>query len=716
MGKNPHFEVVADGWVAHDFPGVGLYDWDVRNDRLSWSPELIRIYGLTSAPTAEEGFLNRIHFEDRLRVEAETAAYLESGASYEHEFRIVRPNGEVRHLHDRGIVERDFAGSPVRIRGINVDLTEIDVRRDFVRTGSLRSLTDAHTKAYGAYAYRPGSGRSEWSPELRAMLGLSDAISHPNLEDALSGVHPGDRERVRGEMYHVMRHVAPFEIEYRVIKGDGTVAWIQDRGHCSGPIDPETGLVDAVHGFLIDVTAQRVAEARLEQAEAHLRTILENTPAAIAIVDSNMDVVRVSRRFLEDVGVRHDEVIGRQFHDVWPQAEQLCRSLHERALLGLSSSCDEEQVELPSGRIEWVRWATSPWHDAFFEIRGAFLFAEIISEQVAARQVLAESQERLADALRAGELGVHDFDPRTGELIWDGTVRSIWGVSADERITYETFKSRIHPDDLPAVEDAVSAALDPAGTGRYEAEYRVQGCSSGEYRWIRADGMTYFDEGTPVRLVGTVADVTCRKLADEQLRYLMRELGHRTKNLITLFQAIARNIARTDPEDFLSSLEQRLAGLASSQNLLIDQDWRGVDLSDLIRAQLLHFEDLIGNRITISGPKVTLSSAAGQTLGMAFHELATNAAKYGALSTSAGNVDVSWTLLAEAQSRPGLKITWQERGGPPVIEPSRTGFGTTVLTRLVKTSIRGRAVLDYEPSGLRWVAECGSSCFVSRSA
>lgn len=709
MSRTPSFEVAADGWKTHDFPGVGLYDWDIKNDRLIWSPELVRTYGLKSAPTAEDGFLDQIHPEDRLRVEAETAFYLGSVDAYEHEFRIVRPNGEVRHIHDRGVIERDEAGLPVRIRGINIDLTEIDVETECVRRRPLKSSADARTGAFGAYSFDPASRRSEWSRELRALLGADAVADPPTFADALAGVHPGDRERVRAEMDLVMRTVAPFELEYRVVRGDGTISWVQDRGHCSGPVDPETGLVRSVHGFLIDVTAHRLADARRGETEAHLRAVFEHIPAAIALVDNRTTILRASRRFLSDLGLRQSQVIGQHFRDVWPQAEEICRGLQQGALEGRSPT-REEEIELPSGRREWIRWTTYPWSDGFNDVRGAFLVAEIVTEGVAAKRLLLESQERLADALRAGELGVHDFDPRTGNIIWDATVRSIWGVSAHEPVNYQTFISRIHPDDLEAVERQVAIALNPAGPGRYEAEYRVRSASDAEYRWVRADGVTYFDGDTPIRLVGTVADVTSRKIADEHHRYLMRELSHRSKNLIALVQAIARNIARSEPGDFLQSLDHRLAGLANSQNLLLNEDWRGVDLGELLRSQLVHFRDLLDDRIKISGDEVVVSSSAAQTLGMAFYELATNAAKYGALSTGTGRVEVNWTFTEAKDQEPVLSISWQESGGPRVEPPSRPGFGTAVLTRLVRTSLKGKAELLYEPSGLKWTAECGSGC------
>jgi len=196
-------------------------------------------------------------------------------------------------------------------------------------------------------------------------------------------------------------------------------------------------------------------------------------------------------------------------------------------------------------------------------------------------------------------------------------------------------------------------------------------------------------------------DVTERKAHDEQVHLLTREVNHRAKNMLSLVQAIARQTAAREPEDFIGRFIERIRALAANQDLLVRNEWQGVDVEDLVRAELAHFADLVGSRIALDGPKLRLKAAAAQAIGLTLHELATNAGKYGALSVNAGRVDVGWRFDSEM-----FKISWTERKGPPVSQPERRGFGSAVIESMAKWSLDGEAHLDYAPSGLIWRLTC----------
>jgi two-component sensor histidine kinase len=168
-----------------------------------------------------------------------------------------------------------------------------------------------------------------------------------------------------------------------------------------------------------------------------------------------------------------------------------------------------------------------------------------------------------------------------------------------------------------------------------------------------------------------------------------------------LVQAIARQTAASSPESFTERFTERIQALAANQDLLVGHKWQGVDMEDLVRTQLAHFADLIGPRIAVGGPKLHLNAEASQAVGLAIHELATNAGKYGALSTEAGHVDIGWRLDGET-----LAMNWTERGGPPVREPEHEGFGTTVTRTMAKRALDGDVRLDYAPSGVAWHLTC----------
>jgi len=167
-----------------------------------------------------------------------------------------------------------------------------------------------------------------------------------------------------------------------------------------------------------------------------------------------------------------------------------------------------------------------------------------------------------------------------------------------------------------------------------------------------------------------------------------------------------RHTARTETRDeFVELFAERIRGVAASQDLLVGNKWKGVAVLDLIRSQLSHFKDALGSRVRLSGPALELNAPAAQTIGMAVHELATNACKYGALSNDTGSILLDWSL-DESEEGLLLSIIWIENDGPPVMAPGRKGFGQTVLLRMAEDALDAKVRLEYEPAGLRWNLKC----------
>jgi two-component sensor histidine kinase len=211
-----------------------------------------------------------------------------------------------------------------------------------------------------------------------------------------------------------------------------------------------------------------------------------------------------------------------------------------------------------------------------------------------------------------------------------------------------------------------------------------------------------------VSFVGTVQDITERKKREEERKereekehLLMREINHRAKNMLSVVDAIAHQTAASNPDDFVERFSERIQALSANQDLLVRNEWRGVDVQELVYAQLAHFAGLIGSRIAVQGPRLRLKAGSAQAIGLALHELATNAGKYGALSTDTGRVDVCWRTDGDA-----LMMSWTERDGPPVSVPKRRGFGTIVMETMAERSVDGKVDLDYAPSGLTWRLTC----------
>jgi two-component sensor histidine kinase len=191
--------------------------------------------------------------------------------------------------------------------------------------------------------------------------------------------------------------------------------------------------------------------------------------------------------------------------------------------------------------------------------------------------------------------------------------------------------------------------------------------------------------------------------AEQKIRFLMNEVNHRSKNMLSVVMAIAQQTAASNAQEFVTVFSSRLQALAINHDLLIQSQWRSIEITDLIRGQLAHFGDLLGTRISLDGPPLRLSSAAAQSIGMVMHELSTNAAKHGALLEDEGRIGIDWRV---EDNGTGFSISWTENGGPPVKAPTHRGFGTTVVTKMIERGLNGTTRLDYAPSGVAWRLDC----------
>jgi two-component sensor histidine kinase len=200
-----------------------------------------------------------------------------------------------------------------------------------------------------------------------------------------------------------------------------------------------------------------------------------------------------------------------------------------------------------------------------------------------------------------------------------------------------------------------------------------------------------------------VQDITDRKHAEERQHLLIRELHHRVKNTLATVQAIVGSTARTASsiDEFYHGFVGRIVSLARTHNLLTEDLWQKAALEELVRTELGPYEDEARNRILVDGPPVELPSEAAVPVGMAIHELTTNAAKHGALSTFGGQVEVKWQV-EQGADRPMLRFVWTERGGPRVMTPTRQGFGSRLLQRVLSTQLQADVHMDFQEDGLRF--------------
>jgi PAS domain S-box-containing protein len=312
-------------------------------------------------------------------------------------------------------------------------------------------------------------------------------------------------------------------------------------------------------------------------------------------------------------------------------------------------------------------------------------------ESAAAR--LLQSEQGRSLALAAGDMGSWAYDFASDMWIWDEGHRRIFGVDTDFAPTLEAIRSAVHPEDMEKLHHAF-AELSQANSS-YKLEARVVR-PNGEIRWCAASAVASFDaQGRMVRVSGVTSDITDRKDAEMRQALLAREVDHRARNALAIVQAIIR-LARADTiENYVQTIEGRTRALAQTHELLSQARWQGADVHRLVMEEVAPYRSAGNRKITIDGPSLLVAPETAQSIALTLHELATNAAKYGALSAKDGELSVHWTAKDGR-----LVLDWCEKGGPDVTPPTATGFGMKIINANLGTSGKGEARFDWRPEGL----------------
>jgi PAS domain S-box-containing protein len=326
-----------------------------------------------------------------------------------------------------------------------------------------------------------------------------------------------------------------------------------------------------------------------------------------------------------------------------------------------------------------------------------------ISAALHSQATLRERERRFRQLLDALPAAVYTTDAEGRITYYNETAAELWGHrpplgSSEWCGSWKLF----WPDGTPLPHDqcpmAVALRENRPVRGLEAAAERPDGT---RVPFIPYPTPLHDESGKLVGAVNMLVDITERKCADEQQALLVRELHHRVKNTLATVQAIMGSTARSADtiEEFKTALIGRIGALAKTHRLLTD-DTDAVSFGDLLHNELDAFDDGTDGRITLSGPVVYLSSQLAVSLGMAVHELTTNAAKYGSLSVYGGKVDVTWSTTIEATRRT-LDFEWVESGGPAVSAPKRQGFGSRLLEFVLPGQIQATATIDYRREGVQ---------------
>jgi PAS domain S-box-containing protein len=333
----------------------------------------------------------------------------------------------------------------------------------------------------------------------------------------------------------------------------------------------------------------------------------------------------------------------------------------------------------------------------------ATAFNDLMDDVAERQKALQASEERARLALDAGQMGTWWYDHHKKIGGWSSQAAVLLGLPPEQKsVSIDDWRALVHPDDLERALEKLRAATQ--GSGDYEDEYRILHPNQ-EVRWINSRGRVFLNsEKKPVYFVGIFQDITNRKMSEDQQRFFLDELNHRVKNTLATVQSIAAQTLRsaTSPANFKEAFEGRLLALSKTHDLLTRNAWRDANLHDIAKQELAPYRKNHDDRIVVEGPRVNLPARYAINLGLVLHELVTNAAKYGALATPTGQLDLKWSANGSADGPLQLQLHWVEAGGPPVEPPKRQGFGSRLISRSIEGELSGQVAIDFAPTGIRY--------------
>ncbi|NEX95068.1 PAS domain S-box protein [Caulobacter sp. 17J65-9] len=439
--------------------------------------------------------------------------------------------------------------------------------------------------------------------------------------------------------------------------------------------------------------------------EALLEAILRSaTDFAIVATDLDGRVTFWNQGAERVLGWTADEMSGRPVEAMFtPQDRDAGVVAREMEQARVSGWAEDMRWHLrKDGQVFWAQGRLTPLRGPEDALIG---YLKILRDRTQARTVaearetseaaLRLSEARLRLALEAGRMAVWETDGALTTIIPTPEIGRLLGFPPGYLPSTAEIRSVYLPGESARIRAAAFAAMERKERFLQD-EMRIRRKSDGAIRvlLIRVEAV-YLPDGTPSRLLGVAIDITEQKRAEERQRLLLQEMSHRVKNTLAVVQAmvgLALRRAETLAEAE-AALNVRLKALASAHDLLTAGSWEGADLAEVVsRATCAHGP---AERFRIAGPPVRLSPDGALALSLALQELATNAVKYGALSTEGGQVEIGWTAAAER-----LELIWRERGGPAVAPPEAAGFGARLLERVVEHDLGGRILRRWEPGGL----------------
>jgi len=672
---------------------VGVWDWDLVSNTIVYSPRAKAIIGLAPSDEVTLDYVRSLtHPEDvaytrDLSRRALDPALRERGR---YEYRLLLPDGTVRWVVAHGEAEFatvDGVERAIRYIGALQDVTEARRLALAEQRANDRLRLAIEASRMAVWDYDVAAQAVSGSPELNRLMGFP-VDANPTIAELQATYLPGEAESVSAQVRASLQAgETAIEAEFQNQGPDGVRRWLLLRAEVE--LDGR-GAPARFVGVLMDITDRKLADQALRDSEARFRVMADSAPSPVWVTSVDGDIEFVNEAFAEYAGRPRETLVG----EVWMSLlhpGDLAQVVQARAAArqGPEPYSFEARFRHADGRYRWMLANSKPRFDTDGAFQGYVGIAVDLTEQRMAQEALQESEERFRLMAEGAPVMLWLGDEVGGCVYLNRALREFWGVAED--LNGFTWAATVLPDDIAPLFDAFEVAM-----ARQEA-FEV------EARYYRADGAvrTLLTRAEPRRdaagrflgMHGVNMDVTDIRVAAAKQRLLINELNHRVKNTLASVQSMVRQSLRpgTAIEPARDTLVDRLMALSKAHDVLTQADWEHAELSAIVREAIAPFEDATSPRFVIEGGEVRLDPNAALAVSMALHELATNAVKYGALSALQGQVRLHW-----ACEDGRVRLTWREVGGPPVVPPTRKGFGT----RLLRSDLAGSANLDFAPTGL----------------
>ena len=450
-----------------------------------------------------------------------------------------------------------------------------------------------------------------------------------------------------------------------------------------------------------------VAGAGLTQSDAWLQAIFAQTTGGIALTDLDGSFVTVNQRYCEIVGYPEMELLKLRMQDI-THPDDLPGNLEKfHRMVETGSSFDIEKRYLRGdGTLVWVSNSVSVIRDN----SGHITQAVTVTIDVTERKRAQKEARQLAAIIASSDDAIISIDLGLTIRSWNRGAERLYGYSAEEAIGRQAII--ILPPELVEEENVIIDSIKAGGHVEPHETRRLHKSGSEVHVSLRVSPI-YDENGYVVGASKIARDIGERKEAERQQNLLIGELTHRVKNVLATVNAVVRQtLGPAAPDSQEAVLQARLEALAKAYDLLTISNWESASLRDIVRKALSPYPEA---SVQVEGDQVFVNARAVLPLSLVFHELGTNAAKYGALSVDGGQVFLRWSVSNSSRPEgPVLSLRWEERGGPKVAVPSRQGFGSRLIKAVTMSELGGHVVADYAHTGLVCDFEMALSSLIDR--